>query len=225
MAGWMSLIDAHRTARGNASARAEAEFRRALARHAIAGDWISREDDPTAGAVDVGRLFDLVVVAQPDPDAGSRAVPAPRPAEIVLAAGRPVLVIPYAGNFPEIGRRVMVAWNGSREATRALHDAMFVLDRADQVTVVAVDPVPADRAPSAADVAELLVRRGIGAQAETPASGDVAVADVLVSRAADLAADLVVMGAYGHSRLREYVLGGVSRSVLGQMTLPVLLAH
>jgi nucleotide-binding universal stress UspA family protein len=151
-----------------------------------------------------------------------------RPEEIVLSCGRPVLVVPYAGAFADIGRRVLIAWNGSREAARALHDAMFLLGGAEAVTVIEIDPpAPGVAAPAAttAQVAAALSRRGIAAKPESDTSGDIGVEDLLLSRASDLGADLLVMGAYGHSRMREFVLGGVSRSIFRHMTMPVLMAH
>jgi len=140
-----------------------------------------------------------------------------------------VLVVPYAGEFADLGRHVLVAWSGSREAARALHDAQFLLAGAATVTVMEIDPpAPGVAAPaaSAAQVAAALSRRGIAAKPESETtSGEIDVEDLLLSRASDLGADLLVMGAYGHSRLREFVLGGVSRGIFRHMTLPVLMAH
>jgi nucleotide-binding universal stress UspA family protein len=230
--GWMQLVEAYLEAQRTEAAAAEAAFRGGLAAKQLAGDWIYRESDPTDNAIALAALYDLVVLGQPDPEAESAGARGLRPEAIVLGAGRPVLMVPYAGSFAEIGRRVLVAWNGTREAARALHDAMFVLERADSVTVIEVEPSskstgePADTGRlSAGDVAAALGRRGIAARAETETAGDIGVDDLLLSRAADLAADLLVMGAYGHSRLREFVLGGVSRGIFRHMTLPVLLAH
>ncbi len=228
IAGWMQLVEAHLEAERAAAALAEAAFRGELATRQLAGDWIYRESDPTDNAIALAALYDLVVLGQPDPDAEPGGALGLRPEAVVLGAGRPVLMVPYAGSFAEIGRRVVVAWNGTREAARALHDAMLVLERADSVTVIEVEPLapPAGTGRVAAgDVAAALGRRGIAASAETETAGDIGVDDLLLSRAADLAADLLVMGAYGHSRLREFVLGGVSRGIFRHMTLPVLLAH
>ena len=173
-------------------------------------------------------LYDLVVLGQPNPDVRAGGAFGLRPEEIVLGGGRPVLVIPYAGDFAEVGQRVLVAWNGSREAARTLHDAMFLLEGAEAVTVIEADPPAAGAGPPIADAAALaamLTRRGIKATAETTTAGDIGVENLLLSRAADLSADLLVMGAYGHSRLREFVLGGVSRGIFRHMTVPVLMAH
>ncbi len=226
--GWMQLVQAYLEAQRGEGSAAEAAFRGELAKRELTGDWIYRESDPTDTAIALAALYDLVVLGQPNPDAEATGGLGLRPQEVVLGAGRPVLVVPYAGGFAEIGRRVLVAWNSSREAARALHDAMFLFERAESVTVIEVGPLAAAAGTTrvaAADLAAALVRRGIAASAQSEAAGDIGIDDLLLSRAADLAADLLVMGAYGHSRLREFVLGGVSRGIFQHMTLPVLLAH
>ena len=229
VSGWSQLVDAYMEAQRREAAAAGAAFREALNRDKLQGEWIFREADETGSAIAEAALHDLVVIGQPNPDAGLSGAIGLRPEEIVLSCGRPVLVVPYAGTFPDIGRRVLVAWNGSRESTRALHDAMSLMADAEAVTVIEIDPpAPGVAAPaaSAAQVAAALVRRGIAAKPETETtSGDISVEDLLLSRANDLDADLLVMGAYGHSRMREFVLGGVSRSIFRHMTLPVLMAH
>jgi len=229
VSGWSQLVDAYMEAQRREAAAAGAAFREALNRDKLQGEWIFREADETGSAIAEAALYDLVVIGQPNPDAGLSGAIGLRPEEIVLSCGRPVLVVPYAGTFPDIGRRVLVAWNGSRESTRALHDAMSLMADAEAVTVIEIDPpAPGVAAPaaSAAQVAAALVRRGIAAKPETETtSGDISVEDLLLSRANDLDADLLVMGAYGHSRMREFVLGGVSRSIFRHMTLPVLMTH
>jgi len=227
VAGWMQLVDAFLEAQRAIASAAEAAFRQELGNRQLAGDWLYREGNATDSTTNLAALYDLVVLGQPDPDAEPGGALGLRVPEVVLGSGRPVLVIPYAGTFPEVGKRVLVAWNASREASRALHDAMFALEQAEAVTIIEVEPLSAAGvAPvRAADVAEALVRRGIKATAETETGGDIAVGELLLSRAADLSADLLVMGAWGHSRLREYVLGGVSRGIFQDMTLPVLTAH
>jgi len=227
-AGWMQLVDAYLAAQRAEASTAEAAFRSELAARNLGGDWIYRESEPTDNAVALAALYDLVVIGQLDPDTAPAGALGLNPAEVVLGSGRPVLVVPYAGSFPEIGRRVVVAWNGSREAVRALHDALPVLADAEAVSVVEIDapaPLPGYPRVAAAEVAAMLGRRGIKAVAESETADDIPVDDLLLSRAADLGADLLVMGAYGHSRLREYVLGGVSRGIFRHMTLPVLMAH
>lgn len=228
ISGWMQVAETYMAAqRGEASA-AEAAFREMLAPRHLTGDWIYRENEATVNAIVLAALYDLVIIAQPDPDPEGPGTAGLHPQDVVLGAGRPVLVVPYAGSFPTIGRQVMIAWNGSREATRALHDAMPVLKRAEAVTVVEVKPAAAPDGPArvaATEVADALQRRGVAANAERLDGGGIAIHDLLLSRAADLGADLLIMGAYGHSRLREFVLGGVSRGIFQHMTVPVLMSH
>jgi nucleotide-binding universal stress UspA family protein len=145
---------------------------------------------------------------------------------LALGVGRPVLVVPRYGTFERLGERVLIAWNGSREATRAVHDAIPILKRAITVTVLSIDPEvdSPPRTPSA-DITLHLARHGIAAEAASTSSVDFGVGNALLSRAADLGADLIVMGAYGHSRMREMVLSGATRHLLQNMTVPVLMSH
>jgi len=226
LASGAQLVDAFMAAQRDEAVKTEAAFRQELGRLQLAGDWLWREADITESVISVGRLYDLVVLGQADPDAES-PVPVVSPDEVVQALGRPVLMIPYAGEFTSFDH-VLVAWSGTRESARALHDAMFLIERADAVTVIEVDsPGGPSAVPNRAldEVVAALKRRGVTAAAEPTVTDGTPVADIILSRAADLTADLIVMGAYGHSRLRELVLGGVSRSFLQEMTVPVLMSH
>jgi nucleotide-binding universal stress UspA family protein len=170
-----------------------------------------------------GRYTDLIVVSQPNTDeAGAR--PEGFPGELALTGGRPVLTIPYAGAPTGLGANVLIAWNASREAARAVHDAMAFLVNAESVTVLAVDPRD-DGHFAGADIATHLARHGVTVEARQSIAPDVAVGDELLNMASDLGSDLLVMGAYGHSRLREAVLGGATQHLLRHMTIPVLMAH
>ena len=232
LSGAPQLVEAYMEAQRSEANAAEAAFHQALATVKLTGarthEWDYREAEATPSVIALAALYDLIVVGQPNPDSGLANAFGLRPEEIVLGAGRPVLVVPYAGNFAALGKRVLVGWNRRREAVRALHDAMPVLERAEAVAVVEVDPAePLLSEPdvSAQSIADALTRRGVRATGETQVAGDMGVDDLLMSRAADFGADLLVMGAYGHSRLREFVLGGVSRGIFRQMTLPILMAH
>jgi nucleotide-binding universal stress UspA family protein len=186
---------------------------------------------PAGTAADPGlhaRYADLTILGQLDPDPGHPESVGPRPELVALASGRPILVIPYAGHFDKVGRRVVVGWNSTREAARAVNDAMPLLAAAEIVTVLTIDAREAPRGHGqvpGADISLHLARHGVKAQVEQTVSADLSVGDVLLSRAADLGADLLVMGAYGHSRLRELLLGGATRTLLGNMTIPVLMSH
>ena len=133
----------------------------------------------------------------------------------------------WRGQTP--GKRVLVAWDSSREAARAVNDSLPLLARADAVHVVSINPRghkpgELDRLPGA-DICLQLARHGVKAEAQHLVATDIEVGDLLLSRAADMGADLLVMGAYGHSRWREIVLGGATRQILGEMTVPVIMSH
>lgn len=194
------------------------------ARHAgVSADWVMSEEAPIEVLTRLGVTFDLAVVGQSNPDR-DRAPDTALPADLALALGRPVLVVPYIGQYAHPGDKVMVAWNGTREAARAVHDALPVLKSAQSVTILSVDPTPA-QSESAAALVRHLVHAGVAAKAKHTVSGDVPVGDLLLSALADDGADLLVMGAYGHSRLRETVFGGVTATLLDSMTVPVLLSN
>jgi nucleotide-binding universal stress UspA family protein len=210
------------------AARVRAEFEHAAELCGIAAEWRAIDDiaeaDPTVHA----RYADLTVLGQLDPDRGAADALQPAPQTVALGAGRPVLAVPYAGRFATVGRRVLIGWNASREATRAVNDAMPLLVTADAVTVLVIDPREGPDGHGetpGADISLHLARHGVKAEIERTVAGYIAIGDVLLSRAADLAADLLVMGAYGHSRMRELLLGGATRSILQTMTLPVLMSH
>ena len=162
---------------------------------------------------------DLVVLGQYDPVAPAEAgVPADFVESVVVDSGKPVLVLPWAGRFGDVGRRVLIAWKPTREAAQALSAALPLLQPDVQVRVVGWGCDPTEVRP-------LLLRHGIDAtySHEGPDTGHVGAS--MLSRAADFGADLLVMGCYGHARARELVLGGATHTVLAAMTLPVLMAH
>jgi nucleotide-binding universal stress UspA family protein len=145
---------------------------------------------------------------------------------LLLSGGRPLLIVPYAGEFGDVGKRALVAWNASREAARAVTDAIPLLREAQGVQIVAFDPEGAAHGEiPGADIGLYLARHGIKVTVSQQTAPDVDVGNQLLSRAAELGSDLIVMGGYGHSRLRELVLGGVTRTLLGSMTVPVLMSH
>jgi nucleotide-binding universal stress UspA family protein len=144
----------------------------------------------------------------------------------VVEGGRPVLIIPNEGVHSGIGSRVVVAWNGRREATRAAFDAVPLLQQAKDVKVLWIDPRSEgeDAGAFAADLCAALARQGITSEAVAAVSDD-NIGATLLSRAIEYRADLLVMGCYGHSRLREFVFGGATRHILRHMTIPVLMSH
>jgi nucleotide-binding universal stress UspA family protein len=206
--------------------QAEERFHEQARRRGIRAEWRLDTGDIVGTVKLHARYADLTVVGQGRDLADAPYDLAFLPEELALGVGRPVLVVPRYGTFATVGERVLIAWNGSREATRAVHDALPLLMLATKVTVLSVDPErePRPRMPSA-DIALHLARHGIAAEADWTPGVDMAVGDTLLSRAADLGADLIVMGAYGHTRTREMVLGGATRHILQQMTVPVLMSH
>jgi nucleotide-binding universal stress UspA family protein len=148
---------------------------------------------------------------------------------IVMGAGGPVLVVPPKGHFETVGERVLIGWNGSREAVRAVHDAIPLIARAAHVTIAAASTTFSSGASqdSCADIAAMLARHGATSIdiARFDQRAPETTGDALLNFAADGGFDLLVMGAYGHARLQELVLGGATRSVLQTMTLPVLMSH
>lgn len=208
--------------------RARSLFEEIATRHGLSAEWRAAPGYPSEIAAMHGRYADLIVLGQLDPDDTQAALFRPLPEEVALAVGRPILVIPYAGNWAEIGRRVLVGWDASREATRAINDAMPLLVGAQAVTILAVDPAYGAAGHGeipGADIALHLARHGVKATIERTVSAGIGAGNALLSRASDLEADLLVMGAYGHSRVRELLLGGATRTVLESMTLPILMAH
>lgn len=171
------------------------------------------------------RYADLTILGQPEPD-GPEGVAGPVTESVVLSSGRPALVIPYIGAGKSLGKKVMIAWDAGREAARAVADAMPLLQRAESVSVLAINPRRGDHGPQpGADISLHLARHGLKVEAQSLEAEDLSVAEALLSRMADEDIDLLVMGAYGHSRLRELVLGGVTREIFHQMTVPVLMSH
>lgn len=228
--GGAALAGLIETMRADALATAagiERAFAETLAREGIPGEWRLAEGATSELVALHGRYADLVVLGQADPQADESAGAAVVSATL-FGAGRPVLVVPHSGRFDAIGRRVLVGWNASREASRAVHDALPLLTGAELVTIAAVNPrrgLGAHGEEPGADIARHLARHGVAVQVEHSVAPEIGAGDILLNRAADLSADLLVVGAYGHSRLREMFLGGVTRTLLQQMTVPVLLSH
>lgn len=199
---------------------------RIKAREASTGvrtEWRYREGDIRALFAQHAHYTDLVVLAQ-----GSGDVPVGPannlPGDLVLTAGRPVLVVPWRGAASPVGKRVIIGWNSSKEATRALNDALPILEKAEAVKVLTVGEEDSRHIPGA-EIAQHLARHGVNAEADHAPNTDGPAAQSLVFEARDFGADLLVCGAWGHSRMFETVLGGVTRDLLRGMELPLLLSH
>jgi nucleotide-binding universal stress UspA family protein len=171
----------------------------------------------------IARRFDLSVIRQAEP---GRDNADPLIIEAALFdSGRPVLVVPYINQGGARFDRIMVCWDGSRGAARAIGDAMPLIERSKSVEVVIVGDRPKSREIPGADIAQNLARHGAKVEVREIVAPDVDAGNVILSHAADSSSDLMVMGGYGHSRFREFVLGGVTRSILSSMTIPTLLSH
>lgn len=192
-------------------------------------------DEACSGVCLSARYADLVVVGQTDHEHPTPSVMSDFPEDVLLNSGRPVLVVPYAGEFRSVGKRVLISWDASREATRAVTNALPLLKRADLVQVVVFNP---EKHPGihgeqpGADIALFLARHGIKVEVSIHTTEldrvhktKLDLGNALLSLATDMGSDLLVMGGYGHSRFRETVLGGVTHTILETMTLPVLISH
>jgi nucleotide-binding universal stress UspA family protein len=205
---------------------AEQRFRDSLRFSGVEGNWHSLDQADMVELIALARAADLIIIGQMDPQA--RPAPAWRPDGVVIACGRPVLMVPYVGNYARVGHRVLVAWDGSREAARALNDALPLISAAEAVTLMSVHSRIKDlnRAPQSMErIVRHLARHGISARIEERLQYGASVSDVLLSSTVDLAVDMIVAGAYHHSPLREALTGGVSRELFHHMTVPVLMSH
>jgi nucleotide-binding universal stress UspA family protein len=206
-------------------AASSAAFQAALAGGRPSSDWRVVDGYAEEELVVAARYADLLVVGQRDPEPTPEASAADLPEKLALLSERPILVVPHIGVAKPPGRTVMVCWNGLREASRATIGALPLLKTAERVIVLTIDAEKGEQPEAGERAAQWLARHGVkvGVQRDTAAASDVG--NVILSRAADSGADLVVMGVYGHSRMREFVLGGASRTLLASMTVPLLIAH
>jgi len=207
----------------------KAAFDAAVRGRSFTSEW--REDDAgnatvTDAVVRYASGADLLVAAQRDPKwPGSAGLDVAD--RLAIEAGRPVLIVPNEGVHTGVGPRVVVAWNGRREATRAAFDALPLIERAKDVKVLSLNPQTEGKTArefAAANICAALARHGVTCEAiETASDGNVG--RTLLNSAIEHRADLLVMGCYGHSRLSEFVFGGATRDVLKHMTIPVLMSH
>lgn len=186
------------------------------------------DDDANVALTLHGHYVDLIILGQKDPSVQGVAVDAVLPEHVLMHAARPVLVVPYAGKFSNIGQQVMVAWDASRESARAVSDAIPLLKAAAQVKVAVFNskkgPIDAHGQEPGADIALFLARHGVKVEV-SPEETSIDIGNALLSRMTDYGTDLLVMGGFGHTRFRETLLGGVTKTILTHMTVPVLMSH
>jgi len=210
--------------------RVHKAFEEASRGRSIVPEWrlvVPGEKSVADCVIEHGRCADLMIASQRDQDFDFSAV-LDVPERLVVESGRPVLIIPKVGRYPTLGSRVTVAWNTRREATRAVFDALPLLQAAERVRIVWVNPQNEPQVSGdlpGAEISATLARHGVKCEAATAVSGEIGVGDVLLSGLTDDASDLLVMGAWGHSRMRELVFGGATRHILEHMTTPVLMSH
>lgn len=218
------LINVYRAEMTQVEGACRGSFERMASGTGLKTSW--RSVPPQDDLVVHARYADLALVARSDAFA-TKGIPLDLPQRIVLDSGRPVILLPPQPP-PSSGHRVLVAWNASREAARAVADALPFLRRAEAVQVLVVDAEPHSTGHGeepGADIAQHLVRHGVKVDVRRLASGGEDVGRLILSGAAAFGADLVVMGAYGHSRLMEFVFGGATRTALHEAALPVLMSR
>lgn len=223
--GIHQVAEAHQTKLEDAEAGYRAEFEKVVRQNGLRSEWRSLAHFSSDVAVNA-YYADLVVIARPESEA-PQAGPSGLAESLVLSSGRPILLFPRDSKVSQI-RRVVVAWNTTREAVRASADALPLLARAEAVEVLVIDherhKASHGQEPGA-DIARHLARHGAKVEVRRLSSDGKDVGQLMLSQAAAFRADLLVMGAYGHSQVREWVFGGVTRTVLYGASMPVLMSR
>jgi nucleotide-binding universal stress UspA family protein len=221
------IIETQREDNETAAAAAIKSFNTAADQAGISAEPLTT-NAALAGASDqfarMARRFDLAIVGQAQPEVSS--VEQIIGETTLFESGRPMIVVPYIQKAPFKTDNVMICWDGSRTAARAVADALPLIGKSGRVEIVIVANERGKQDEiEGADIGQHLARHGLNVDVHRISGGNIDVGDALLSHAADSGADLMVMGGYGHSRLREFVLGGVTRSIFESMTVPVLLSH
>jgi nucleotide-binding universal stress UspA family protein len=231
MAG--SVIDDHRATYREQIARMRVAFDDQTKKAGIDAEWReldSQEVNPFGDAAGVvvaqARCADLVIASQANPEWYLSGYLDADEA-LVLDSGRPVLLVPKSARPEHVGKRVLVAWDGRREATRAVFDAMPLLEAADTAVIAWANPPEEGEGgePLGEDLVRTLQRHDVSCDVVKTIDSDANIGAALLRAVADRNCDLLVMGCYGHSRLREFVFGGASRHILQNMPVPVLMSH
>jgi nucleotide-binding universal stress UspA family protein len=206
--------------------KVKAEFEKAMKADGVAGAFVTIDGRTSQIANEVAeqaRSADLVILAASKAD-GSSGVETEFAERVVMLAGRPVLLLPRDGEAPLNLEDIVLGWDNGREAARAAFDALPILRLAKKVRIAGIDVAPKGVEPGA-DIAETLAHHGVKAEITHVSSDGMGAGDTLLRAAKDLGAGLVVMGAYGHSRLTEFVFGGATRQALKKLSTPVLMSH
>jgi nucleotide-binding universal stress UspA family protein len=223
--GMHSVIEVHQAQLERIEADYRAQYDELVRRHGIRSEWRSLPN--SSSEVGVHAYYaDLVVIARPE-SAGQSAGPPGLAESLVLSSGRPIIVFPPRGTVSRV-RRVLVGWNATRESIRAVADALPLLVKAEAVDVLIIDDQrhrASHGQEPGADIARHLARHGAHVEVGRLSSGGKDVGRLLLSQAGAFSADLLVMGAYGHTHLREWMFGSVTRTVLYEAGLPVLMSR
>lgn len=207
------------------AAALEQTFRELAIRRELPHEWLAVRGNEQGVVVLEARTHDLLVIGQGNPDTGGLWPQAQHLLESALIkSGHPLIAVPYRGSFPNVGEHILVAWNGAREAARAVEDAMPILEKARDATLLTVDLRTGD-ALSVDHLVGLLERHGVNVSVQGARSLGRPVGEVLLAKARELHCDLLVMGGYGHSPIREHLFGGATYFIVEHMDLPVLLSH
>lgn len=221
------MLRENRDRKAQAERDANSRFDQRIQQAGIRAEWRHATNGGGGGGagsvVSQGRYADIVIVGQHDPDSPRYQHEDDLAEEVTMNSCRPVIAVPFAGEFKTLGRRVLVAWKGTREAVRAVRDALPFLKAAEAVAVLSVGPAVQD-ALSEREVVAYLKRHDVAAEPHK-VMDDNDVGQTILDNAAFHRCDLIVMGAYGHSRLREIVMGGVTRYILYNTAIPVLMSH
>jgi nucleotide-binding universal stress UspA family protein len=221
------LVDVMISEARAAAVPVESNFQQVLNLNSLQGEWRLIEGQTAAVLSADARYADLLIVGQPDDPRRSDHRGRLAVETALMTSGRPVLTIPYAGEFSGLTDHVLIAWNGSREATRAVHDALPLLQTARAVTILAVNPAALDEEDEGphTDLAAHLARHGVKAETNRTVADEISDGEALLSYASDISATMIVAGGYGHSRAREMIFGGVTRTLMAEMTVPIFFSH
>jgi len=200
----------------------KAEFERAAAKAGVSAEWLAYDGEIMEGLAYQSHVSDLLVVSQAPPGTVEGIVSGNRPDLAMLVAGCGTLIVPHGDGPAETGKRVVIAWERTREACRAVHDAMPILRRASSVTVLTCR---ATRDRPGQVLRAHLERHGVRAEVRADYGSNDEIGEIIQEHAAELSADLIVMGAFGHSRLREMILGGTTRHMLSHSTVPLFMSR
>lgn len=222
------LIEKRLERANEAQHAAEKQFREIAGAATSSLEWRAPVGDPIEAGLIHSRYADLVVLGQPVHERPDFQFSTELAHALVMESGRPVLFVPYTRIEQPIGARILIAWKDARESARAVADALPFLKDAKQVRAVAITPEAEENLRDVLvdkQVEGFLARHGITAQVKRIVAPDVDAGELLLSHAADIGADLIVMGGYSRPRISQLVWGGVSRLLLGSMTVPVLMSH